>query len=41
MPWQAAEHQLMNPAYEQRISWAIAEILRLLKELPSLSYSKG
>jgi len=41
MPWQAAEHQLMTSAYEQRISWATAEILRLLKELPSLSYSKG
>lgn len=38
---QAAEHQLMAPAYEQRISWATAEIARLIKGLPSLSYFKA
>ncbi|MCJ1472282.1 hypothetical protein MMC13_000929 [Lambiella insularis] len=41
MPWQAAEQQLMAPAYEQRISSAIAEIVRLVKGLPSLSYFKA
>ena len=41
MPWQAAEHQLMAPAYEQRISWATAEIVRLVKGLPSLGYFKA
>ena len=41
MPWQAAEHQLMAPAYEQRISWATSEIVRLVKGLPSLSYFKA
>ncbi len=40
-PWQAAEHQLMAPAYEERISWATAEIVRLNKRLPSLSYFKA
>ena len=41
MPLQAAEHQLMATAYEQRISWATAEIVRLVKGLPSLSYFKA
>lgn len=41
MPWQAAEHQLMAPAYEQRISWAATEIVRLVKGLPSLGYFKA
>ncbi|KAI0124994.1 hypothetical protein BJ170DRAFT_484362 [Xylariales sp. AK1849] len=40
MPWQAAEHQLMGPAYEQCVSRATAEIVRLAKTLPSLSCFK-
>lgn len=31
----------MAPAYEERISWATAEIVRLNKRLPSLSYFKA
>lgn len=30
----------MAPAYEQHIGWATAEIVRLVKGLPSLSYIK-
>ncbi len=41
MPWQAAEHQLRAPAYEQRISWATTEVVRLVKGLPSPSYFKA
>lgn len=39
--WQEAEHQLMVPGYEQRINWALAEIVRLVKGLPSLCYIKA
>lgn len=31
----------MAPAYEQGISWATAEIVRLVEGLPSLSYFKA
>jgi hypothetical protein len=39
--WQAAEHQLTAAAYENRISWATAENVRLVRGLPSFSYFKA
>lgn len=41
MPWQAVEHHVVAPAYEQRISWATAQIVHLVKGLPPLSYFKA